>query len=136
MMVTPRLETEAIKIAPADVFQIMTQAPWASGRTLAQIEEMMKNTQFVVLASIDGEPVGFARAVSDNVFRAFVEDVIVAPKRQGCGIGRLMIGKLEEMIRNKGIPRIELVTQRDEFWKKLGFRERQESKYLVKWMTS
>jgi GNAT superfamily N-acetyltransferase len=135
MLVTPNLETRPDRIALADVFHIMTHAPWATGRTLPQVEEMMRNTPFVVLASIDGEPVGFARAISDNVFRAFIEDVIVTASRQGCGIGTLMICKLEEMIRSKSIPRIELVTQQSEFWKKVGFRERQESRYLVKWMT-
>jgi ribosomal protein S18 acetylase RimI-like enzyme len=128
------LETDASKIDCAKVIAVLACAPWAASRTLPQVELMVRNTQFVVLASIAGTPVGFARAVSDNIFRAFVEDVVVVPEQRGTGLGRLMISKLEEMIGSKGVPRLELVTQKPGFWRKLGFEDREKSKYLIKWL--
>jgi ribosomal protein S18 acetylase RimI-like enzyme len=41
-----------------------------------------------------GQLVGFARAVTDGVLRAYVEDVIVAPDRRGRGIGRAVLDRL------------------------------------------
>ena len=128
------LETDPGRISSAEVAAVMACAPWAANRTLPQIELMMRGTPFVVLASIGGKPVGFARAVSDSVFRAFIEDVVVVPEQRETGVGRQMVAKLEEMIRRKGVPRIELVTQKPDFWRKVGFLERQESKYMIKWL--
>ena len=128
------LETDASKINCAHVVAVLACAPWAANRTLQQVEVMVRNTPFVVLAMVDGAPVGFARAVSDSIFRAFVEDVVVVPDQRGTGLGRLMIRKLEEMIGSKGVPRLELVTQKPDFWRKLGFEDREKSRYLIKWL--
>jgi GNAT superfamily N-acetyltransferase len=41
-----------------------------------------------------GQLVGFARAVTDGVLRAYVEDVLVSPSRRGSGIGRAVLERL------------------------------------------
>jgi ribosomal protein S18 acetylase RimI-like enzyme len=42
--------------------------------------------------------VGFVRAVTDGAFRAYVEDVIVAPDARGAGIGRSLIDHLLRLV--------------------------------------
>ena len=40
------------------------------------------------------ELIGFARAVTDGILRAYVEDVIVAPGWRGRGVGRALLAGL------------------------------------------
>jgi GNAT superfamily N-acetyltransferase len=47
----------------------------------------------------DGDELaGFARAVTDGVLRAYVEDVIVAPRLRGAGVGRALMNCLLEQL--------------------------------------
>jgi GNAT superfamily N-acetyltransferase len=45
------------------------------------------------------ELVGFARAVTDHVLRAYVEDVIVSPRLRRSGVGRALLTCLLEQVR-------------------------------------
>jgi hypothetical protein len=51
-------------------------------RTLEQVEIMLKNTPaWVCLVDVDSNKmVGFARALTDGIFKALIEDVIVIPE--------------------------------------------------------
>lgn len=54
----------------------------------------MLKTGISVGAWKEGHLVGFARAVTDGKFRAYVEDVVVISKLQKEGIGRSLLAKL------------------------------------------
>lgn len=45
------------------------------------------------------ELVGFARAVTDHVLRAYVEDVIVSPRLRAAGVGHALMTCLLEQVR-------------------------------------
>ena len=69
------------------------------------------------------ELIGFARATSDNSFNATIWDVVVHPKFQKIGLGRLLI---DEIIKNLRINDINTITlfadpQVINFYKKIGF---------------
>ncbi|MFY4774167.1 GNAT family N-acetyltransferase [Metabacillus sp. RGM 3146] len=51
---------------------------WTKDRTLDEIETKVKNSLIVALIHEEtGELAGFARALTDNVFRAFIYNVII-----------------------------------------------------------
>lgn len=93
---------------------------------------MLDHTSVLVLARIDGRPVGFARAVTDRTFRAFVEDVIVLPEFRNRGVGTRIMARLEELVKQFGVPRMELVTAQPDFWRQLGYKPKPGSTYMVK----
>lgn len=71
----------------------------------------------------DDELIAFARATSDNAFNATIWDVVVHPKFQKKGLGRLLI---DEIIKNLRINDINTITlfadpQVINFYKKIGF---------------
>lgn len=85
------------------------------------------------LAELDGEPVGtLALAIMDNLGHrctpsALVEDVVVHPKCQGRGVGRLMIGHAIEQARAKGCYKLALSSNAKRrgahaFYERLGFQ--------------
>lgn len=90
------------------------------------IEKLLKNSFVVLSAHIDGEVVGMIRAISDKSYSYFIKDLVVDPKYQHRGIGKALIEKLEEYIKeeSKGeIYMIELSASNNAigFYEELGY---------------
>ena len=78
----------------ADLQRLFAQASWTAARSPAAIQTMLDQTR-VCLGVWDGDQlIGFARAVTDDIFRATVEDVIVDQAYRGRGIGRELLRRL------------------------------------------
>lgn len=88
------LATHVERAIPAlDVLALYRQAGWWPERTHEQVSAVL-NAGPALGAWLGAELVGFARAVTDGVLRAYVEDVIVARKVRHTGIGRALIERL------------------------------------------
>ena len=61
-------------------------------------------------AYVDGEQVGFARAITDHATFAWIADVWIDESRRGAGLGRRMVHWFIEHPSFVGIRRIALVT--------------------------
>lgn len=68
--------------------------------------------------------IGFGRAISDGAYQAAVYDVAVAPKRQGTGIGKLILEHIMEQLPGCNII-LYATPGMEGFYKKLGFRSMQ-----------
>jgi GNAT superfamily N-acetyltransferase len=92
------------------------------------IEEALSASRFTVSAYDDGALVGFGRVVTDGVMHAMVYDLIVAPDRQGCGIGGAILSMLVARCRHAQIPDIQLFCARGKrgFYERRGFVARPE----------
>ncbi len=94
-------ETDAVAVLsysertiPADqVLALYHAAQWWPERTPDQVGAVLRGSP-AVGAWRGGQLVGFARAVTDGVLRAYVEDVVVAPSRRGSGIGLALLDRL------------------------------------------
>ncbi len=126
------LVTDKPHISVEDVVTLFMHAEWAKRRTYAQVKQMIARTDVIVMARRQERPVGLARLITDGVFRAFIEDVIVVPDCRRSGIGRLLVGKVEELVRAMGISRIDLVTTQTGFWEQLGYVPKTGSAYMIK----
>ena len=84
--VTSDLPVEAVQ-------RLLKQTEWAANRSDEYVAEMLLRS---VCASAwsDDMMVGFARAVTDNIYRAFIEDVVVDDDIRGRGIGGGLIHAL------------------------------------------
>jgi ribosomal protein S18 acetylase RimI-like enzyme len=60
----------------------------------ALLVEMVRGTRFYVTAHDGSALVGFARAIGDGVFNAYISTVVVRASHRGRGIGRAMIERL------------------------------------------
>jgi predicted GNAT family N-acyltransferase len=74
------------------------QTNWAGARTLDGLEAMLAGTQIVVGAWKGDRLVGFARALTDGVYRALVDDVIVDEAERGQGVGDELVRRLLERL--------------------------------------
>jgi GNAT superfamily N-acetyltransferase len=69
---------------------------WAAGRSFETVERLVREAARVVGVYLDGEQVGFARAVSDGVAVAYLADVYVLPEYQGRGLGAELMREIVE----------------------------------------
>jgi ribosomal protein S18 acetylase RimI-like enzyme len=81
----------------------------------------------VSVAELDGDVVGLIVLVETRD-HLMVENVAVAPERQGEGIGRAMLGRAEVAAREAGVGEIRLfthskMTENRAFYRRLGYRE-------------
>jgi N-acetylglutamate synthase-like GNAT family acetyltransferase len=97
-------------------------APWAKGRTVQGIRKMLKNTDYHFSAWDDKRLVGFARVLTDRVYRATLWDVVIHPDYQGQGIGEALMNRI---LSHPVLSRVEKfwLNTRDKhgFYEKFGF---------------
>lgn len=92
------------RIKANDVKMLYNDVGWWEERTEQDIEEMLIQEQSV--GAWKGDTlIGFARAVSDGKFRAYIEDVVIHSSFQKDGIGTQLVSKLLE-----GLTHIDVIS--------------------------
>lgn len=107
-------------IAPADVQALLRQTTWGANRDEAGIAQMMSAS--ICIGAWDGDRlVGFARVLTDGVYRALLDDVVVDEAYRGGGIGAELVRHLLDHI--AGVQFVVLATRADRraFYRRLGF---------------
>jgi GNAT superfamily N-acetyltransferase len=83
---------------PADgVIALYQAARWWPQRTADQVSAVLGSSP-AVGAWHGEELVGFARAVTDGILRAYVEDVVVSPDWRSTGIGQALMDCLVDAL--------------------------------------
>jgi len=108
-------------LVPQDVQQLLKQTGWASARDIPGIEKMLANSFLTVGVWDDDRLIGFARVLSDGVYRALIDDVVVDESYRGKGIGTEMMKHL--LSRLEQVEEIFLRTGKEmvPFYERLGF---------------
>ena len=105
----------------------------------------LMGSSYVLHAEIDGEIVGMARIVGDGGFVNYIADVIVMPEHQGKGLGRQIMERILEYIKQNislgGRAGISLFAAKSKegFYEKFGFKSRPDEIYgagMQLWFTS
>lgn len=97
-------------------------APWAAGRSLDGIKLMLENTDYV-FSALDGRRlIGFARVLTDRIYRATVWDVVVHPDYQGQGVGEALVKAILSHPVLSAVQKFWLNTRdKQAFYERLGF---------------
>lgn len=110
---------------------------WGKRRTydLAKVEKALENTFFLVtIRAREGELIGCARALSDDLFFTTIPDIFVHPQYQGKGLGTQLMETIKTRL---GHTTIFFGAQpgKEAFYEKLGFEEGLQS-YVGKFVSS
>ena len=81
---------------------------WSRGRTLADVEKMLLQSDYVFgICEVESQQlVAFARVLSDRVFRALIFDVIVAAEHRDKGLGLSLI---EQIVSHPQLSQVECI---------------------------
>ena len=98
------------------------QTFWARHRTRRDVIEMLRHTPLIITAWRGGRLVGFARLLTDFVYRAVLYDVIVDEACRGEGIGFQMMKRMQSHPKLKRVESWYLKTpDTHEFYERLGW---------------
>ena len=107
-------------IDPAQVRRLFETVPWGDGRDDAGIAKTLEVNLGV--GAWDGDKlIGFTRAMSDGLYRAYVEDVMIDPVYRGKKIGERMVAKLLEELGDIEIVSLFCEPERVAFYGRNGF---------------
>ncbi len=96
-------------------------------RPLEQVERALQNDLYHVAAVSEGKVIGMGRLVGDGAMYWYLQEIIVLPEYQGQGIGKRIVNKLLEHVRNTAIPGtwvevgLTAVKGKEPFYEKFGF---------------
>ncbi|WP_460514900.1 GNAT family N-acetyltransferase [Flindersiella endophytica] len=108
-------------IPGAAVVELYKVENWWPERTAEDVDAVVEAFP-AVGAWRDGRLVGFARAITDGKFHAYLEDVVVAPSERGTGAGRQLVARLEAAL--DPVPLVSLFCHHDAagFYEACGYR--------------
>jgi GNAT superfamily N-acetyltransferase len=111
---------EECRIDPDSIVALYAAEQWWPGRTHSQLADVLESGPAV--AAWKGERlVGFARAVTDGVFRAYVEDVVVAADARHAGVGKLLVTRLLELLPPTAVTSLFCRSDLSDFYTEHGF---------------
>nr|YP_009297273.1 GCN5-like N-acetyltransferase [Porphyridium sordidum]AOM66616.1 GCN5-like N-acetyltransferase [Porphyridium sordidum] len=96
-------------------------------RPAKRVESALDNSLVTIIAFYKDletlELIGFARATSDKTFHATIWDLVIEPRFQGQGLGKLLMYNLIEELRILNISTVALFADSNvvKFYDKLGF---------------
>jgi GNAT superfamily N-acetyltransferase len=95
----------------------------------------IENSLFIITAVIDGKTIGLARVCGDGGYNIWINDMIVLPEYQKKGIGKKLMNKAMDYIKNKFLQNgqsvfVNLMSAkgRETFYQKFGFEVRPNEK--------
>ncbi len=98
---------------------------WSRGRSLEDVRRLLRHSD-VVVGLIDTDTtdlIAFARALTDQVFKAIIFDVIVAPGHRERGLGTILLDHLLTDPAITGVRHVELycLPEMVPFYQRFGF---------------
>lgn len=113
---------ERRRIRANELRSLYNQAGWWPNRTLEDIGNLL--VPGVSVGAWDGEKlIGFARAVSDGVFRAYIEDVVVDEAYRRRGVGDRLIHVLMDELRHLEVVSLFCEEDLTTFYERNGFQK-------------
>ena len=112
-------------IKPEQLQMLFRQTDWADDRSSDGIQKMLDAT-YVVLGAWEGDRlIGFVRTITDGIYRALIDDLVVEESRRGRGIGSELMKRLIERLREMEIEEVFLRCGGDvvPFYQRHGFEK-------------
>ena len=117
----------AESFSPADLEQLQSlfqmAAFWARDRCLEDLKAAIASSKPVVAVWDGARLIGFARAISDGVYRGTIWDVVIHPDYQGAGLGRKLVQTVLSHPHMSRVERVYLMTTHQQnFYQRIGFQ--------------
>jgi len=100
---------------------------WKENMDANKLPELIRGSYLFAVAVdvITERTIGMARVISDGTADAYIQDLVVLPAWRQKGVGEMIVSKLLEHCRSRGISWIGLIAQpgTDGFYRSLGFKQ-------------
>lgn len=123
------IEFRANQLTPEEYLFLRRQVNWKV-LSLPQAQLALENSLYILGAYEKDELVGMGRIVGDGAVICYIQDLIVAPKLQGSGLGSALLNRLKAHAESLRLPDTEMMLDlmcakgREAFYEKHGFLAR------------
>ncbi len=106
---------------------------WAKNRTLNDLKKCLANSDVVVSLWVGNEIVGFGRALTDEIYRGVLWDLVIDQNHQGKGFGTLIVRKILSSKKIKNTKKLYLMTTNKKlFYSQFDFKEVTSQDLLIR----
>lgn len=118
-------------INPEQLQELLQQTTWANNRSPLQLQQMLDNSQLTLGVWHDEKLIGFARVVTDDIYRAWIEDVVVDSAYRKQGIGGKLVDKLLKRLEHVEDITLSCVYELIPFYQRKGFKTKEIASMCV-----
>ena len=106
---------------------------WAKNRTINDLKKCLANSDVIVSLWVGNKIVGFGRALTDEIYRGVLWDIVIDQNYQGKGFGKLIIKSLLSSKKIKNTKKLYLMTTNKKlFYSKFDFKEVTTQNLLIR----
>ena len=108
-------------INPEELRQLFQQTSWAAGRGPLDIQRMLDRSQITLGVWDEDKLIAFARVITDDLFRALIDDVVVDQAFRHQGVASMMLGKILKRLEHIEIVMLDCGSELIDFYGQFGF---------------
>lgn len=123
-MTVPFIYSFTEPVNPEDLQSLFRQTDWAQRRTPLDIQQMLDRSQLTLGVWDDDCLIGFARVVTDDLYRAWIEDIVVDHAYRKQGIASLILEKLLKRLQHIELVMLDCTPEWQTFYAKFGFQSK------------
>ena len=106
---------------------------WAKNRTIIDLKKCLANSDVIISLWEGDEIVGFGRALTDEIYRGVLWDIVIDQNHQGNGYGSLIVKNLLSSKKMKNTKKLYLMTTNKKlFYSQFEFKEVTSQKLLIR----
>ena len=106
---------------------------WAQSRTLIDLKKCLAKSDVIVSLWVNNEIVGFGRALTDEIYRGVLWDIVIDQNHQGKGFGTLIVNKILSSKKIKNTQKLYLMTTNKKlFYSQFDFKEVTSQNLLIR----
>jgi len=106
---------------------------WAQSRTLHDLKKCLAKSDVIVSLWINNEIVGFGRALTDEIYRGVLWDIVIDQNHQSKGFGTLIVNKILSSKKIKNTQKLYLMTSNKKlFYSQFNFKEVYSQNLLIR----
>ncbi len=118
-------------INPEALRALLVQTDWADTRSLLDIQRMLDHSQITLGVWKDDHLIAFSRVITDDIYRALIDDVVVDKAFRDQGIATTMLDKLLNRLQHVEQVMLDCATGLSGFYARFGFRPKGGSSMLL-----
>jgi len=106
-----------------ELLELFSQTKWANNRSVEDVRALLKNTNTYVVIRDEEKLIGFGRAITDGIYRALLDDIVIDKNYRNKGLGGQIIDKLMDRLKNIEEVFLNTGEHLEKFYQKFGFKK-------------